>query len=84
MDNQIEYSIISGEPEVILEPLLRSLAQYASNSVKVAIRTTSSTPKAKFNQILEKEYWEKMFVLYKTTDLILKSLRLHHQTVVDH
>jgi hypothetical protein len=29
MDNQFENKVIVGEPEVILEPLLRSLAQYA-------------------------------------------------------
>lgn len=62
----VEYNLITGHINEVIESLNRTIGQYKRNYKQVKIGITGRDPQERFNEHLLSKNWDRMVVIYET------------------
>jgi hypothetical protein len=63
---EVEYNLITGHINEVIESLCRTVGQYKRNNTTVKIGITGRDPQIRFNEHLAEGRWQRMVVIYET------------------
>ncbi|MCX6255862.1 MAG: hypothetical protein NTV31_15510 [Bacteroidia bacterium] len=69
LQKEVEYSLINGPPNFVIETLNRTLGQFKRYHRKVKIGITGRNPQTRFNEHLRYFKWDRMVVVYETSSI---------------
>lgn len=64
---EVEYNLITGHFNEVIESLNRTIGQFKRNNSAVKIGITGRDPQIRFNEHLAEKRWKRMVVVYRTS-----------------